>query len=109
MCIRDSKVPQLYNLKDSPFYGHGGSFSSIREVIKYKNRARSQNDNFSTSDLATDFVPLRLSNKEIDQLNTFLTKGLYDPALDRYVPTSLPSGNCFPNNDLVSKIDLGYQ
>ena len=31
------KVPQLYNLKDSPFYGHGGTFRSVREVIEYKN------------------------------------------------------------------------
>jgi cytochrome c peroxidase len=26
------KVPQLYNLADARFYGHGGSFTSLREV-----------------------------------------------------------------------------
>ena len=33
------KTPQLYNLKDSPFLGHGGTFTSVRAVIEYKNRA----------------------------------------------------------------------
>jgi len=39
------KTPQLYNLKDSPFYGHGGNFNSVREVIEYKNNAVPQNIN----------------------------------------------------------------
>jgi cytochrome c peroxidase len=38
------KVPQLYNLADIGVFGHGGSFSSIREVIEYKNDAIPQND-----------------------------------------------------------------
>ena len=31
------KIPQLYNLADINVFGHGGSFSSVREVIEYKN------------------------------------------------------------------------
>ena len=30
------KVPQLYNLKDSPHYGHGASMKTIREVVRYQ-------------------------------------------------------------------------
>ncbi|MEZ4911316.1 MAG: cytochrome c peroxidase [Saprospiraceae bacterium] len=33
------KVPQLYNLLDSPFYGHGSSFRSLKAVLEYKNKA----------------------------------------------------------------------
>ena len=33
------KVPQLYNLVDSPFFGHGSSMRSVKEVIEYKNNA----------------------------------------------------------------------
>lgn len=34
------KVPQLYNLSDSPFYGHGSSLTNIEAVLKYKNLAK---------------------------------------------------------------------
>ena len=37
------KVPQLYNLADSPFYGHGSSFTSVRDVVAYKNAANAEN------------------------------------------------------------------
>lgn len=101
------KVPQLYNLKDSPFYGHGSSFKSIREVIEYKNIAEVENQDMMPSYVSEHFVPLNLSDAEIDALTDFLENGLYDPNLDRYVPTDLPTGNCFPNNDETSKQDLG--
>jgi len=55
------------------------------------------------------FVPLNLTEDEIDDITTFLEKGLYDANLTRHVPTSVPSGSCFPNNDLQSRIDLGCE
>ncbi len=103
------KVPQLYNLKDSPFYGHGGTFSSIREVIEYKNEAVPANSAVPTGQLAEEFVPLKLSADEINALTAFLQNGLYDPSLDRYLPPSLPSGLCFPNNDARSRVELGCE
>jgi cytochrome c peroxidase len=36
-----------------------------------------------------------------------LENGLYDPDLERYAPAYILSGNCFPNNDSQSRIDLG--
>ncbi len=102
------KVPQLYNLKDSPFYGHGASFQSVREVVEYKNRAVSQNPLVPESQLADAFHPLRLTEEEIDQITDFIEHALYDPQLNRYAPDALPSGLAFPNNDTLSRADLGF-
>ena len=101
------KVPQLYNLKGLTFFGHGASFSSIKEVIEYKNKAIAENGNVPTATLSSGFKPLGLTDAEIDKIVDFIEYGLYDPNLDRYVPSSLPSGNCFPNNDVISQVDLG--
>ncbi len=101
------KTPQLYNLKDSPFFGHGSSFRSIRDVVEYKNLAVVENNRVPTDKIDPLFQPLNLSEEEVDLLVAFLENGLYDPDLDRYVPESLPTGNCFPVNDPQSRIDLG--
>ncbi|MEL6846492.1 MAG: cytochrome-c peroxidase, partial [Bacteroidota bacterium] len=103
------KVPQLYNLKDSPFYGHGANFTSVKSVIEYKNAAQPQNTNVPASQIHDGFQPLNLSNEEIDQLTIFIENSLYDPNLDRYAPDQLPSGNCFPNSDAQSRIDLNCE
>jgi len=101
------KVPQLYNLLDSPFYGHGASFASVREVIEYKNAAVPENPLVPLDRLAAEFVPLGLEPEQIDDLVAFVETGLYDPDLERYVPRRVPSGNCFPDNDTQSQLDLG--
>lgn len=99
------KVPQLYNLKDSPFYGHGASFTSIRDVVAYKNRGIPQNSNVPASQLAPHFSPLGLTDDEVAKIAAFLSDALYDPNLSRYEPASLPTGLCFPNNDPQSRLD----
>ncbi|MBK8554545.1 MAG: cytochrome-c peroxidase [Lewinellaceae bacterium] len=101
------KVPQLYNLKDSPFYGHGATFTSVRDVVAYKNQGVAQNAQVPGTQLANQFKPLGLSEQEVDAITAFLENALYDPNLHRYVPTNLPSGNCIPNNDTKSKADRG--
>jgi len=101
------KTPQLYNLKDSPFFGHGGNFASIREVVEYKNTAVPQNINVPVSQLAEEFHPLNLTDQEITDLTNFVENALYDANLMRFVPDNLPTGNCFPNNDAISIIDQG--
>ena len=97
------KVPQLYNLKDSPFYGHGGTFTSVYDVVTYKNEARPENANVPTEQLDESFRPLALSEAEVQQLTDFIEHGLHDPNLARYVPERLPSGQAFPNNDTLSR------
>lgn len=101
------KTPQLYNLKHLNFLGHGASFHSVKEVIEYKNQGIAENPSVPLEVLSSEFKPLGLSDLEIDQLVDFIENGLYDQNLERYVPSSLPSGNCFPNNDEISQIDLG--
>lgn len=103
------KVPQLYNLKDSPFFGHGGTFRSVRDVVAYKNAAVAENPDVPPHYLASSFVPLGLTETDIDAIALFLENALYDPNLKRYEPESLPSGNCFPNNDALSRQQLGCE
>lgn len=103
------KVPQLYNMIDSPFYGHGSSFRSLREVVQYKNEAISENANVPSEQLAEEFQPLGLTEEEVDMITVFLETSLKDDNLTRYIPTDLPSGNCFPNADSMSSDDLGCQ
>jgi len=100
------KVPQLYNLKDSPFFGHGASFKTVSSVLRYKNEAVKENDKVADAHLSPEFEALNLSKVEIENLVAFIEHGLYDDNLLRYEPTELPSGNCFPNSDTASKIDL---
>ena len=100
------KVPQLYNLKDSPFLGHGGMFASIREIVDYYNQGI-PDKSLPGGRLINRFIPLHLTEAEVEDLVTFLTDGLYDADLDRYVPDALPSGNCTPANDPLARIQLG--
>ncbi|PTM10838.1 MAG: cytochrome-c peroxidase [Bacteroidetes bacterium] len=101
------KTPTLYNMKDSPFYGHGGTFRSISEVVNYKNGGVPQNDRVPASYLADQFRPLGLTAAEVNDITAFLTTALYDADLHRYEPAYLLSGQCFPNNDVQSSLDLG--
>ena len=59
------KIPQLYNLKDSPFYGHGSSLYSIRDVVAYKNAGIKENSAVPDDRLDPDFKPLGLTEGEI--------------------------------------------
>ncbi len=83
------KVPQLYNLVDTQVFGHGASFSSIKDVVNYKNTGVPQNASAAGS-LDARFTPLNLSIREVNELTTFLTTALYDPSLARYAPTQFP-------------------
>ncbi len=103
------KTPQLYNLYGVDFLGHGSSFSSVREVIEYKNFADPENPRVPRSHLSDEFVPLDLNAEELDNLEAFILLSLYDSNLERYVPADLPSGSCFPNADYESKEDIGCQ
>ena len=101
------KTPQLYNLKDVTFFGHGGSFQSVEEVIRYKNNAVTENQSVPATQVSPLFTPLNLSDDEIDAITAFLEQALYDSNLQRYVPDALPTGYCFPNADTMSSQDMG--
>ncbi len=101
------KTPQLYGLKAMNFLGHGASFTSVREIIEYKNSAIPQNSIVPESQLAGAFQALNLTEQEITQLTDFVENALDDSNFDRYVPESVASGNCFPNNDSQSQTETG--
>lgn len=100
------KVPQLYNLTDSRFYGHGASFDSVRAVVEYMNAGIAQNTTVPAGQISPLFAPKGLTPAEIDAIADFIENGLYDSGLARYKPASVLSGNCFPNNDTQSRIDI---
>ena len=100
------KVPQLYNLRDAIFYGHGASFDNIAKVIQYKLDGEKENSNVPNTQLSHFFKKIDLTDSEIENLTDFITNSLYDASLSRYLPKSLPSGNCFPNNDSLSKKEI---
>ncbi len=101
------RTPQLYNLGDSGPYFHGGSMETLEDVVRYFNNGKKQNQRVPDNQLSTFIKPLGLTEQEIKDLTEFLANGLKDPNLKRYVPESVLSGLCFPNNDPASKIDMG--
>ncbi len=101
------KIPQLYNLKDSPFYGHGSSIFSIRDMIAYKNKAEKENAIVPDEYLSPEFKPLGLTEEEVTLITEFIEEALYDRELNRYIPSSIFSGNCFPFNDPLAKNQMG--
>ncbi|WP_271784835.1 cytochrome-c peroxidase [Aquimarina algiphila] len=102
------KTPTLYNLIDNGFFGHGGTFTSVRDVIEYKINGTPQNLEVPVERLAKQFVNVQeLTENQINNLTLFIENGLRDPNLARYVPNLVQSGFCIPNNDAESKVDLG--
>ncbi len=100
------KTPQLYNLKDSKFFGHGSSIRSLKAVVEYYNDAVTE-ISIPAEQLAEDFVPLNLTSQDIEDITAFMAESLYDPNLARYQPESLPSGGCIPVSDPLSMTQLG--
>ncbi len=96
------KIPQLYNLADTTVFGHGASFTSVREVLLYKNQAVPQVDGIQQH-LDNRFTPLGLTNSELMDLERFLTQALYDDNLARYQPASVPSGECIIVDPLTTQ------
>jgi cytochrome c peroxidase len=103
------KVPGIYNMDDTRSYFHGASANTLREVLEYKIAAVSENPIISNSLLSPKFEPLTLTEQEISHLEAFLVTGLRDPDLIRFKPDNVPSGQCFPNADPSSIVDLGCQ
>jgi len=100
------KIPQLYNLKNAPFYFHGSSKETLEEVIDYFDQGIPENENVPSSQISPNFKPLNLTAQEKSDLKEFLAEGLFDPNTNRFVPPYIKSGNCFPNNDELSQQQL---
>lgn len=98
------KVPQLYNLKNYVSYFHGSSKTSLEDVVDFKLKAKSENPFVSDSRVA--LLPRELSDDEKQDLLNFLRDGLHDNNMERYMPSSVLSGLCFPNNDIQAQQDM---
>ena len=103
------KVPQLYNLKDTPFYFHGSSKESIRGVVEYFNEGVAENSTIPEEQISPLLTPLNLTDSEVDALTLFLENALHDDFMVRHAPSRIYSGNCFPNADAQSSADLDCQ
>lgn len=103
------RVPGLYNVADSPFYFHGSSKKSLEEVIRYKAKALRENGRVSQLRMSEKLHKLELSDSEIDKLVLFLEKSLNDPDMERFGLHEVRSGMCTPNNDPISREELGCQ
>lgn len=103
------KIPQLYNLKHFGFYFHGASKNTLHEVVEYFNNGVPENPLVPASQISTKFKPLGLTPEEVNDLTEFIENGLYDANITRYAPAAVLSGNCFPNNDPQSKLDMGCE
>lgn len=103
------RVPGIYNLQGANFYFHGASKESLRDLVDYKNLAQSENPRVSQELISSKFNPLNLTEEEKTHLVAFLNNALQDPDLKRYEPKSVLSGQCFPNADAASILDLGCE
>ncbi len=103
------KVPHLYNLQGTSFYFHGSSKRSLEEVVDYFDRAIPENPEVPAEAIASEFKPLYLSDKEKAELVSFLKFALQDPTVEDFMPSALPSGNCFPNADQLSRREIGCE
>jgi cytochrome c peroxidase len=101
------KVPQLYNLADFTHYFHGSSKTSIEDVIEFKAKAQSENSHVENSRLSNVFKPLDLTPADKMHLSLFLKNALHDKGTERYMPESVLSGYCFPNNDIMARKEMG--
>ena len=84
------KTPQLYNLADSPYYGHGSSHRSLNAMVRYHLEGQSANPRVADTRLDPNLRQRRLSDRAIADLVSFLEEGLRDPDLARYTPASVP-------------------
>ena len=66
-----------------------------------------RDSNVPVESLSSKFKPLDLTVTEKQNLVKFLEYSLRDPDLQRYAPTEVGSGQCFPNADYQSQVDLG--
>ncbi len=85
------KTPQLYNLADAAFFGHGATFTSIDEVIHYINTGEPQSKEIHLDQLSPLFKPLNLTSSEVGLITLFLKKSLYDASIVGYTPPYVPS------------------
>jgi cytochrome c peroxidase len=92
------RVLTLRQLKDARFFFHNGSFTRVRDVVKYFNDGVPQDAVAAAAGTLTPRFTnprgpgfprgLGLTDDEVDDLTDFLENALYDPAFVRFDPHS---------------------
>jgi cytochrome c peroxidase len=88
----------LRQLKDARFFFHNGSFTGVKDVVRYFNAGIPQNERAAAAESFTRRFShprgpgsprgLGLSDDEVDDLTAFIESGLYDPGFVRLDPES---------------------
>lgn len=92
------RVLTLRQLKDARFFFHNGSFTNVKDVVRYFNAGVPQDAQAAgAGTLTARFTHPRgagspqglgLGDDQVDALADFIENGLYDPAFARYDPHS---------------------
>jgi cytochrome c peroxidase len=92
------RVLTLRQLKDARFFFHNGSFTTVKDVVRYFNAGVPQDaEAAAASTFTTRFSHPRgpgsprglgLDDDQVDDLTDFIENGLYDPAFVRFDPSS---------------------
>lgn len=88
----------LRQVKDAKFFFHNGSFTSVKDVVRYFNAGAPQNAKAAAARTFTSRFShprgrgtprgLGLSDAEVDDLTDFVENGLYDPGFVHFDPAS---------------------
>jgi cytochrome c peroxidase len=95
------RVVTLRQLKDARTFFHNGSFTRVRDVVKYFNDGVPQDPVAGAATTLSDRFThprgqgsprgLGLTDRQMDDLTDFIENGLYDPAFVKYDPNSTTS------------------
>jgi len=88
----------LRQLRDAKFFFHNGSFTSVKDVVRYFNGGMPQNEQAAAAGSFTSRFSnprgqgsprgLGLSDDQVDDLTDFIENALYDPAFVHFDPSS---------------------
>ena len=97
------KTPQLYNLSQRSFFGHGSTHQSIESIVRYMTQGQRM-VSFVGGDRPLDsaFTERDLSESQIQDLIAFVTTGLLDETLVEELPQS-DLAECIISSDPTSQ------
>ena len=85
------RTPTLRNISLTGPYTHSGMYDNLRDMVVFMSSGTSGNPDVTASMVDTDFEDRHLTDKEVDQIVSFL-ESLTDEDFDKTIPTSVPSG-----------------
>ncbi len=101
------KTPQLYNLKQKNFFGHGSTHRSLESMIRYMARGEHMVGFIGNKErLDPAFTTRNLSEPQLLDLITFVQDGLLDQTLSEKLPEPSPD-TCIISADETSRQEQG--